>query len=87
MSLRPRLGRLTVQSWVDGKMPLPVWSFARVGDRALWQPELNEVIAEHGDLLCDVAVARRAGRGVEPARPSLPARLGSPCNKVFASDK
>ena len=87
MSLRPGLGRLTVQSWVDGKMPLAAWSLGGVGDRALWQPELNEVIAERGDLLCDVAVARPAGGGVEPSRPSLPIRLGTLCNKVFASGR
>jgi hypothetical protein len=85
MSLRPGLGRLTLQSSIDGRMPLAAWSFAGVGDRAIWQPELNEVIAEQGDLLCDVAVARPAGRVAEPTRPSLPIRLGTLCNKVFAS--
>ena len=85
VTVRPSLGRATVQSWIDGRMPLESTPLRGVGERAAWQPDLHEVIAEKDDVLCDIAVV-----GLEPeldatSRDSLPHRVGALCNKVFAS--
>ena len=81
VSLRPGLGRATVDTWLSGKMPLAVTPVAGIGDRAVWQPTLHEVIAEKHDLLCDVGVSGPPAASAA----ATPAHVGAVCAKVFAA--
>jgi hypothetical protein len=80
ISLRPGLGRATVDTWAAGKMPMPVTNVSGVGERAVWQSTLKEINAEKNNLLCDIGVVgpgHSAGATAE--------KLGALCNKIFAA--
>jgi hypothetical protein len=84
LSIRPGRGTATVDAWMDGKMALPVTALPAVGDRALWQATLHEVIADRKGTLCDIQI--RAGEKDLALRPEALARaLGAICNRVFAA--
>ena len=80
ISLRPGLGRTTVDTWAAGKMPMPVTDVSGVGERAVWQSTLKEIIAEKNNLLCDIGVVG-PGQGAG----ATPETLGALCNKIFAA--
>ena len=80
ISLRPGLGRATVDTWAAGKMPMPVTNVSGVGERAVWQSTLKEINAEKNNLLCDIEVV---GPGHSPG--ATPEKLGALCNKIFAA--
>lgn len=82
VSVRPGLGRVTVSSWTSGRMPLTADAVTGVGDSAVWQPQLRELIAEKDDLLCDVTVDVGLWKG---STGSLRDRAGALCTMVFAS--
>ncbi len=84
VSLRPGLGRTTVEAWASGKMPLPSSPLAGVGEAAVWQEALHEVIAQKNALLCDIQV-RAGGGDLAIASSALPAALGALCNRIFAA--
>lgn len=78
VSLRPSVGNVTVQTWLDGKMPLPATPLAGVGDKAAWVSELTEVVATKADLLCDIQTDGAVG-----PRPVVKAKVSSLCNIIF----
>jgi len=80
ISLRPGLGRATVDTWAAGKMPMPVTIVSGVGERAVWQSTLKEINAEKNNLLCDIGVV---GPGHSPG--ATPEKLGALCNKIFTA--
>jgi hypothetical protein len=80
ISLRPGLGRATVDSWAAGKMPMPVTNVSGVGERAVWQSTLKEINAEKNNLLCDIGVV-----GPGHSAGATPEKLGALCNKIFAA--
>jgi hypothetical protein len=80
IALRPGLGRVTVDAWASGKMPVPATQVAGVGERAAWQPTLKEINAEKNDLLCDIGVV-----GAGPRAGATPEALGALCNRIFAA--
>jgi hypothetical protein len=80
ISLRPGLGRTTVDTWAAGKMPMPVTTVSGVGERAVWQSTLKEINAEKNNLLCDIGVVG-PGHGAG----ATPEKLGALCNKIFAA--
>ena len=84
VSVRPGLGRTTVEAWATGKMPLTASPLSDVGEAAVWQGSLHEVIAQKNALLCDIQVI---GGGSDLALNSnaLAAALGALCNKIFAA--
>lgn len=84
VSVRPTLGRVTVESWIAGRMPLRASAFPGAGDAAVWQPDLHELIAEQNDVLCDVSVSGGAIDTTHAASIDLARRLANLCNKVFA---
>ena len=55
-----------------------------VGDAAVWQGTLHEVIARKDDLLCDIQL-RGTGDDIAVAAEALPRALGALCNRVFAA--
>jgi hypothetical protein len=84
VSVRPGLGRTTVEAWASGKMPLTTSPLPGVGEAAVWQDSLHEVIAQKNALLCDIQV--RGGSGDMAVNSNaLRATLGALCNKIFAA--
>ena len=80
ISLRPGLGRATVDTWAAGNMPMPVTNVSGVGERAVWQSTLKEINAEKNNLLCDIGVV-----GPGHSAGATPEKLGALCNKIFAA--
>ena len=84
VSVRPTLGRVTVESWIAGHMPLHASAIAGSGEAAVWQPDLHELIAEQNDVLCNVSVS---GGGIDTTLATsadLARRLANLCNRIFA---
>ena len=84
VSVRPGLGKASLDAWSAGKMPLPVRPLNGVGDAAVWQDTLHEVIAQKNDLLCDIQV-RGGNEDIAMAADALPEKLGALCNRIFAA--
>jgi hypothetical protein len=85
VSLRPANGRITVETWTAGRMPVSATPLAGVGDHAAWVASLNEVDAEKDDVLC-VIEARMPSARYRSAPAELQQRLGALCNKIFAAN-
>jgi hypothetical protein len=82
ISVRPGVGRSTVELWKTGQMALTSSPLSGIGDEAVWQESLHELVAEKNALLCDIQV-RGAGADLDMNAKSLPAALGVLCNKIF----
>ncbi|MEO8879605.1 MAG: hypothetical protein ABI446_04355 [Gemmatimonadaceae bacterium] len=85
VTLRPSHGAKTVDRWIDGGMVLEAVPLHGVGDRAAWQRDLHEVIAEKNDVLCDIAVMGTEGDFVDTSENVLQLRIGDLCNKLLGS--
>jgi hypothetical protein len=86
VSVRPGLGKASLEAWATGKMPLPVRRLDGVGDAAVWQDSLHEIIAQKNDVLCDIQV-RGDYDDIAVAADALPGKLGALCNRIFAAPK
>jgi hypothetical protein len=84
VSVRPGLGKASLDAWSTGKMPLPVRPLNGVGDAAMWQDTLHEVIAQKNDVLCDIQV-RGGSDDIAVAAGALAEKLGALCNRIFAA--
>jgi hypothetical protein len=84
VSVRPGIGRTTVDTWATGKMPLDSGPLSGVGDAAVWLETLHEVIAQKNAVLCDIQV-RGGGSDLAMSGNALPAAVGALCNKIFAA--
>jgi hypothetical protein len=84
VSVRPGLGKASLEAWSTGKMPLPVRPLADVGDAAVWQDTLHEVIAQKNDMLCDIQI-RGGDEDIAVAADALPSKLGALCSRIFAA--
>ena len=78
--VRPGLGNVTVSGWESGQMNVPATPLAGVGDRAVWQDALTEVIATKNNVLCDISIMGPPGT----AAPGAQRRLGDLCNTIFS---
>lgn len=84
VSVRPGLGRATVDDWAAGNMALDGRPLPGVGDGAVWLESLLEVVAQKNAVLCDIQV--RGGDGdLAVDMNALPGALGAVCNKIFAA--
>jgi hypothetical protein len=84
VSVRPNVGHATVDAWMAGRMPFTATPLDGIGDQAVWQDTLHEVIAQKNNLLCDIEV--RGGDGdIAAAVDVLPRLLGALCNKALAA--
>jgi hypothetical protein len=86
VSVRPGLGRASLDAWSNGRMPLAASPFPGVGDAAVWQDTLNEMIAQKNDLLCDIQL-RGSGDDIAVRTEALPNELGALCNRIFAASQ
>jgi hypothetical protein len=84
VSVRPGIGRTTVDDWAAGKMALDSRPLAGIGDSAVWMESLLEVVAQKNALLCDIQV-RGDGGDLAVDLEALPSALGAVCNKIFAA--
>lgn len=84
ISIRPGLGGTTVDAWATGKMPLQVQAVPNVGDKAVWQVTLHELIAQQHNLLCDIQV-RGGAEEIGVAADTLPQATGKLCTRIFAA--
>lgn len=78
--VRPGLGNVSVSSWEKGQMHAAAAPMAGVGERAVWQETMNEVIATKNDVLCDISVMGPPGTAAAGAQQ----RLGELCNTIFS---
>jgi hypothetical protein len=78
--VRPGLGNVSVSGWENGQMNVPSISIRGVGERAVWQDTMNEMIATKNDVLCDVSVMGPPGTAASGAQK----RLGDLCNMIFS---
>jgi len=85
LAVRPSGGSMAVDRWIKGAMPLEAAPLNGVGDRAVWQRDLHEVVAERNDVLCDITVVGETSDFVNPSDDFLEARLGSLCAKVLGA--
>jgi hypothetical protein len=83
ISVRPGLGKSSVDAWIEGRMPLKAEPLPGVGDAAAWQASLREVIAEKRNVLCDIQVHGGA-TDLAVSVSALPGALGALCNRIFA---
>ena len=65
-------------------MPLQTTPLAGVGDAAVWQDTLHEIIAQKDAILCDIQV-RGGGGDLALTDKALPMAVGALCNKIFAA--
>jgi hypothetical protein len=84
VSVRPNVGHATVDAWIAGRMPFAATPLAGIGDQAVWQDTLHEVIAQKNNLLCDIEV-RAGDSDIAATVDVLPQLLGALCNKAFAA--
>jgi hypothetical protein len=84
ISVRPRIGRTTVEIWSRGEIPVPGRPLPGIGDAAVWQDTLHELVAQKNAVLCDVQV-RGAGADLAIRGDALPAAAGALCNKIFGA--
>jgi hypothetical protein len=86
VSVRPGLGRASLDAWSNGRMPLAARPLAGVGDAAVWQDTLHEIVAQKNDLLCDIQV-RGSGDDIAVRAEVLPKEVGALCNRIFADSQ
>jgi hypothetical protein len=84
ITVRPGIGRATVEAWASGKMQLDVRPLAGVGDSAVWQSVLHEVVAQKNNQLCDIQV-RGGDSDILIADDALASVVGALCNKIFSA--
>ena len=87
VSLRPGLGRTTVDGWASGKMPLQSTPLPGIGDGAVWVETLHmRSLPKKTPFSGDIQV--KGGGSVDLAvnsKAALPGAIGALCNKIFAS--
>jgi predicted small secreted protein len=86
VSVRPGLGRASLDAWSNGRMPLSARPLPGVGEAAVWQETLNEIVAQKNDLLCDIQL-RGSGEDIAVDAKILPNELGALCNRIFAASQ
>jgi hypothetical protein len=80
VTVRPGLGEIALSNYETGKIEVPVTPLPGVGDRALWQETLHEVIATKHGVLCTIVIAGPPGSAAADAQK----REGDLCNTIFS---
>jgi hypothetical protein len=63
-------------------MPLASSPLSGIGDAAVWQETLHELVAPKNAVLCDIQI-RGGGADLAVNPTALPAAVGALCNKIF----
>jgi hypothetical protein len=80
ITVRPGLGDVSVSSWTSGRMPVESVAVNGIGDRAVWQSTLRELIATKHNVLCDIGADSVKGSEAEVQK-----TFGQLCNKIWAA--
>jgi hypothetical protein len=80
ISVRPGLGDVSVNSWTTGKMPVPAVPISGVGDHAVWQDTMRELIATKHNVLCDIQAT-----GAKGAEADVQKTFVGLCNKIWTA--
>ncbi len=86
VTLRPGVGKASLAVWKSGRMPTASTSLAGVGDEAVWVTDLNEVVSEKNNLLCDI-LAEGIAKDLVGSVALEQQKIGALCNKIFAAVK
>ena len=90
VTLRPGNGLAVIGSFTSGRMDAYAkWQpLAGVGEEAIWKPDLAEVSARNGDVLCEVAPEAGSmflAKALKDADETIKQRkFGGLCNTIFA---
>ena len=90
VTLRPGHGRAAIGSFTSGRMnDYAKWQpLAGVGEEAVWKPDLTEVSARHGDVLCEIAPEAGGlflSKNLKSADVTAKQqKFGALCNTIFA---
>lgn len=80
VTVRPGLGDVTVNSWINGTVPVPGTSVSGIGDRAVWQDTLRELIATKHNVLCDIGVEGASGSTADVQK-----KFAALCGRIWAA--
>jgi hypothetical protein len=83
VTLRPGVGKASLAVWKSGRMPTASTPLTGIGDEAVWVTDLNEVISEQNNLLCDI-LAEGIAKDLAGSVALEQQRIGALCNKIFA---
>jgi hypothetical protein len=84
VTLRSGVGKASLAIWKSGRMSAASTPLAGVGDEAVWVNDLNEVVSQKDNLLCDV-LAEGFAKDLVGSVALEQQRVGALCNKVFAA--
>jgi hypothetical protein len=82
VSVRPGVGKATVDTWAAGNMPISASPLTGIGESAEWADELHELIAQQHNVLCDIQVSGIA-KDLVSSTNALQRKLSSLCKIIF----
>lgn len=80
ISVRPGLGDVSVGEWISGKVPVPGETVNGIGDKAVWQDTLRELIATKHNVLCDIQATGANGSSADVQK-----KFAALCGKIWAA--
>jgi len=80
VSVRPGLGDISVGEWISGKVPVPGVTVSGIGDKAVWQDTLRELIATKHNVLCDIQATGANGSAADVQK-----KFAALCGKIWAA--
>jgi len=80
ITVRPGLGDVSVNAWTTGKVPVPAVPVSGIGDHAVWQDTMRELIATKHNVLCDIQAT-----GAKGADADVQKAFGHLCDKIWAA--
>ncbi len=79
-SVRPGLGDVSVDAWTSGKVPVSAVAVDGVGDKAVWQDTLRELIATKHNVLCDISANGARGSAADMRK-----KFTALCDRIWAA--
>lgn len=79
-SVRPGLGDVSVGAWTSGKMPVSGTPVDGIGDKAVWQDTLRELIATKRNVLCDIQATGATGSTADVQK-----KFAALCGRIWAA--
>lgn len=80
LSVRPGLGDVSVGAWTSGTVPVPGVTMTGIGDKAVWQDTLRELVATKRNVLCDIQAT-----GANGSTADVQKKFAALCDKVWAA--
>ena len=80
ISVRAGLGDVSVNAWTTGNVPVPAVPVSGVGDRAVWQDTMRELIATKHNVLCDISATGAKGSEADAQK-----AFAVLCGKIWAA--